>query len=678
MKKIKYLYGKLKEHRAELGLWGTFKWLLFAIRFRTLLFFGRVSDYTKEGNINEDEEDYEYITKKDSRNIFIFSGIPFYDIGGGQRGAQLTRTFNQLGYNVYYIFANYSSESKIYRMEIPTIVHKHIDKYPLESFTNHIKKDDVLIIEFPHAKFIPYIEEAKSVGAKIVYENIDNWETSLGGDLFSRDNLNLILKNSNLLVGTAKPLVKQLEGYIKELKINKPIIYEANAVDDALFNMHKPFKKPSDFVDGEKVLLYYGSLWGEWFDWSLIYETAKKFPSYSILLIGEDKNLGDKKDDAPKNVHFLGIKKQSDLPAYLHFSDYALLPFKVDKIGEYVSPLKIFEYISMGKRVISTGLPEVIGFPNVHIGNTPKEWSSILRKNPSIDLEASNAFIGQNNWYCRCVEILRGLNIENKIPQKFINNISIIILNYNNKKCIFDCIDGLIRYSKRYKYEIIVVDNQSTDGSYELLRDNYGKKIKLIRNTKNGCSSGRNLGIKESTREYILMLDSDQFALHSNWLDCYLLLLNEYPKLGAVGWAAGYIRRHKNDTTPIVDYYPYRFMPANALFRSDIDYLGSGGLLAKRSTLKKAGLFDERYDPTCYEDTDLSFAIKNAGFQIVYSPYLNIYHIPHQTTKNGEINHNAVLEEHEKIFFEKWNNENPSLLEVDYRKMAKDKKKTKK
>lgn len=664
MKKIKYLMGKLKEHKEELGFWGVLKWLLFAVRFRTLLFFGRVSDYSNEGNINTKKETPGLITKAGRAKVFIFAGIPFYDIGGGQRAAQLTRTLNNLGYEVYYFFSHNSSESKIYRMEIPTVVHKNIAKYDLETFSKIIKKNDIVIVEFPDEKFVPYVELAHKMKLKIVYENIDNWETSLGANIFKRESLNAILKSADLLVGTAKPLVKQLKQYCKKLGLKKAILYEPNAVDDSLFNVHKEYEMPDDFIKGEKTLIYYGTLWGEWFDWDLVYGVAKKFPKYSVLLIGEYKNLGSKIENAPKNVHFLGIKKQSDLPAYLYYADFALIPFKVNKIIESVSPLKIFEYLAMNKPVLTTSMPEVISFPGVLVGDTVKEWSNQILNFKGVDSLAIREFTGNNSWYCRCTEILVKLNImSKKCPERFYKNISIIVLNYNNMNCIFDCVNSLLNNSKHYKYEIIVVDNGSKDGSYERLQKEYQDKIKLLRNDKNGCSSGRNLGIKAAKNEYILMLDSDQFALHERWLDCYLWIAQKArEKIGAIGWAAGFVRTNKRGTTPIVDYFPYRYMPANGLYRMDIDYLGSGGLFVKSDILKRAGMFDEIYDPTCYEDTDLSFAIRNLKYKIAYSPYLSIYHIPHQTTKHSDFSHNNLLDEHEKIFLEKWKKINPDLL----------------
>lgn len=661
MKKVGNLYKKAKKHFDELGFMGGLRWLLFAIRFRTIMFVtGKGAAKTnKEGNINEKKQKGDFL-RKDSPDIYVFSMIPYYDIGGGQRPAQITKAMNLLGYRMHYIFGMHTSESVIFDMEIPTIIHRYINDYSDIDFENNIKKDDIVIVDFPYSKFIPYIEKAKKKGAKIVYENIDNWETSLGNNLFVKDDLYEVLKLADLLVGTASFLVDQLKSYCKELKIKKPIIYNPNAVNDTLFNPKQHFDKPEDFVAGEKTLIYYGSLWGDWFDWDLLYGIAKAFPNYSFLLIGEKENIRAITAKAPKNVHFLGIKHQSTLPAYLEYSDYAIIPFKVDKIGEAVSPLKIFEYISMNKYVMTTSMPEVTQYPNTFCGDTIKEWSAFLKKkNHKVDVSKRDLFIDDNNWFSRCNDILKVVGLGKK---KFNKKISIIILNHNNRNCILECVDSVLRHSNGYNVEVIVVDNASTDDSVKILQKQFGKRIKIIKNSKNGCSSGRNLGVKESTGKYLMFLDSDQFVNHDNWMDSFVELLTSNNDVGAIGWAAGWIKKNKYGFSPTVDEYPYRSMPANMLARTDIDYLGSGGLFLNKKIFNEIGGFDEVFDPTCYEDTDFSYAIKNAGYKLMYSPYLGVIHVPHQTTNNKELSHETLIEKHRKKFIEKWKEKNSSLL----------------
>jgi GT2 family glycosyltransferase len=79
------------------------------------------------------------------------------------------------------------------------------------------------------------------------------------------------------------------------------------------------------------------------------------------------------------------------------------------------------------------------------------------------------------------------------------------------------------------------------------------------------------------------------------------------------------------------------------------------------------GGFDTAYDPTCFEDTDLSLLIRDNGYELAYCPSLLIRHMAHQTTEaDGKDWHFDLLEKNGKYFFEKWNVRNKKLLEYYY------------
>ena len=215
----------------------------------------------------------------------------------------------------------------------------------------------------------------------------------------------------------------------------------------------------------------------------------------------------------------------------------------------------------------------------------------------------------------------------------------------------------------KYGYEIIVVDNGSEDGSYEMLRDKYESKICLLRNSKNGCSSGRNLGVLHAKGDWIVFLDSDQWVISDSWLDCSLNILNDKITLGAISWNAGWFEPNKT-TGPIVDYLPNRgITDCNCLYRTDIAYLATSGLVMKKKIFEEIGGFDEFYDPTCFEDTDLSLKIRQKGYDIAYSPYMAIMHLPHQTTKSGSSAHTKLMNRNGEYFKNKWEKIDKSLLE---------------
>ena len=239
--------------------------------------------------------------------------------------------------------------------------------------------------------------------------------------------------------------------------------------------------------------------------------------------------------------------------------------------------------------------------------------------------------------------------------------ISVIVLNHNNRSIIGRSVDGLLAYQGRYGYEILVVDNDSTDGSYEWLRERYGGRVALIRNERNGCASGRNLGIAHARGELLLFLDSDQWPVSARWLDAPLSVLRQHPGVGAVGWNGGWFDP-KTLEGPTTAALPHGGITPGVMFRTDLGYLGSGGLLVRREALAGPSSFDEAYDPTCFEDTDLSLQIRDRGFALAYCPYMNLYHLPHQTTRSGSEAHTRLMQRNGAYFVQKWRARNPALI----------------
>lgn len=643
---------KFKEKYRSAGLLETLKWFYSSAKLRLISAGARGGDYL---SIKTSEK--AALLLKPLPSIFICAGVPYYDIGGGQRSSQLAKVFNSMGYAVYYFYAYPSSESESYRLPLPLCAHHVANESTAKKIRERVNPDDIFIFEAPCSAFAPLLKLAKEKRCKIIYESIDNWETELGRGVIDRGVLLELLDSAHVISATARPLAVQVKEYISDLGLpEKEVIYLPNAVDTGSFSPMKKHERPEDMKTGRVTLLYFGSLWGKWFDWELIFQLAALHPEYCINLIGDCSKIPDKVSKAPYNVRFLGLKPHSALPAYLAHTDYALIPFKPGEISDYVSPLKAFEYIAMGKRVLSTTLPDIEGYPNVYTGNTARSWERHIEKDHIIT--PSTDFTNNNSWHSRANTLLSlaAFSEESLLRDK----LSIVILNRNNKDIIIHAINSLTTFMGDMSYEIIVVDNCSTDGSYEMLRD-MGDEIILLKNSKNGCSSGRNLGASHAKGEYILFLDSDQWPLCEGWLKPYEEVMKLRPDFGLIGWAAGFFDR-TGKAHHVADSFPHRYMPPNALARTDIGYLGSGGMLIKKDVFLSVGGFDINYDPTCYEDTDISLKVRNAGKEIYYCPYAGIYHLPHQTTKSGSEGHRLMCELKGEYFARKWKSKNPDLL----------------
>lgn len=591
---------------------------------------------------------------KNTCPVFIFTGVPFYDVGGGQRCSQLTKVFDKMGYEVHYIYAYESSESKKFDLYNPALTHTYLGNLTEEAVIKLLRDRNLFIFEAPYQGFLPYLYLAKKCHVPVIYEHIDNWESSLGCLLYDKKSFDQFIEHSDYLVATSVELVKQLKQYTK-----KEIAYLPNAVDINVFEPSYKVEEPKDLVKGKKTLLYFGSLWGEWFDWDLLIKVAEKTHDCSYNMIGDFAPIKDKVADMPSNIHFLGMKKQIELPAYLKYSDIAILPFKNCEIGKYVSPLKIFEYIAMNKYVLSEPLPDVIGYPNTLCSDNADEWINAIEG--ELKIENCSEFVSNNSWYDRCDKLLKMSNMYYLEAEQYKNKISVIVLNHNNDRVIHRCVASLLAHNEKYNYEVIVVDNNSTDGSTENLKNNFGTQIKLVKNDKNGCSSGRNLGVKNANGEIIVFLDSDQWVVSNSWLDAGLWILRQRKSVGAVSWGAGWFTS-EDCRGPIVDYFENRAISSEILYRNDVSYLATSGFLMEKQVFEKIGGFDEFYDPTCFEDTDLSLAVNDYGLQTVYCPYLNIMHLPHQTTESGSKKHTELFNRNSKYFVDKWKNKNPRLF----------------
>lgn len=576
--------------------------------------------------------------------LYIMTGVPYDDIGGGQRAAQLARVALARGLKVVYVYAYRKWEGGVEvesRVELPNLEHRYLDDSVLADISASLRPEDTVLFELPHPRFLPVLRAAAATGASSVFEMIDAWDSSLGGDWFSEGVLEEYLRASRKVVGTAKVLQNMLKGRGRD-----DALYLPNAFNEAIFDCYRTFPRPHEYVDGKRVFLYFGSLYGEWFCWDSVYAAARKNQDAVIYLIGD----GAARPDAPSNLVFLGARVIDELPAYLAHADVALLPFKPGHISDAVSPIKVFEYLAMGVPVVSLYLPEVVGYPNVHVANSVEEFAELCSRPLPVALDED--FLMSNSW---------GARLDALLPAPPMHGlISVVVLMHNNEKIIGRCLRSLRRHAVPLGIEIIVVDNQSSDRGAEIVRTEF-PEVKLVSNSKNGCSSGRNLGVSQASGEYIMFLDSDQWFTSRGAFEESFEVLKSNPAVGAVGWAAGWFADgNESFGGPIVDYLPKRGTTTADYvamgFRTDIAYLGSGGMLVSRTLFDAVRGFDEAYDPTCFEDTDFSLLIKNAGRLIAYRDLQGIRHQAHQTTGASASNerYQEIFRRNAEHFGKKW------------------------
>ncbi len=239
------------------------------------------------------------------------------------------------------------------------------------------------------------------------------------------------------------------------------------------------------------------------------------------------------------------------------------------------------------------------------------------------------------------------------------NLISIIILNWNGKKITEECINSLMPQINK-NFEIIVVDNGSTDGSLKYL----GKKfpnIKLIQNKENlGYSEGNNIGVKNSKGKFILILNND-VIVDKNFLKEIWKNKNKANILGV----KNYYYNHKNILWSVgskvnkftmkaslignrekdIGYYDHNFTPPQ---------ITGSAMLIDKKVIENIGFLDKTY--FCYyEETEWQTRAKNAGYTTSWIPKAKLWHRVGFSTGGGRTPLSAYyLVRNRGYFIKKW------------------------
>ena len=225
------------------------------------------------------------------------------------------------------------------------------------------------------------------------------------------------------------------------------------------------------------------------------------------------------------------------------------------------------------------------------------------------------------------------------------NDVSIILVNYNTKEITTDCIRSIFQNTKGIKFEIIVVDNNSSDGSVEYLKREFNGKIKLIESDVNlGFGGGANIGIKESTGKYVLLLNTDTVILDNTIKNMFDFMEGEENKdVAVIGVVL--IDENGNALQSYGEFLPFKvginefifkaFLPKKlnrailknekveefktGLFQNkrfvEVDYIIGADMFIRKDVIDEVGVFDERFF-MYFEEADLQLRMKKRGYKI--------------------------------------------------------------
>lgn len=244
---------------------------------------------------------------------------------------------------------------------------------------------------------------------------------------------------------------------------------------------------------------------------------------------------------------------------------------------------------------------------------------------------------------------------------------SIIILTYNKIEYTRQCIESIRKHTLKDSYELIVVDNCSSDGTKEWLKEQ-NDIITLFNDTNVGFPKGCNQGIELSKGENILLLNNDT-VVTENWLHNLATCLNSSPKFGAVGPVTNSCAYYQAIETN------YSTMEEMQSFSEKYNVLDSSKweerlkligfcLLIKKEVIEKIGFLDERFSPGNYEDDDYSIRIRREGYKLMLCKDTYIHHYG-GTSFNENKEYSQLLINNEAKFKEKWGFTSAKNMEIN-------------
>jgi GT2 family glycosyltransferase/tetratricopeptide (TPR) repeat protein len=243
---------------------------------------------------------------------------------------------------------------------------------------------------------------------------------------------------------------------------------------------------------------------------------------------------------------------------------------------------------------------------------------------------------------------------------------SIIILCCNQLDYTRQCLESLLRHT-RAPYELILVDNASTDGTAEYLEEVRRRpgpaRVEVIRNdTNRGFPAGCNQGLARARGRYIVLLNNDT-RLTPGWLDGLVAwALHDWPAVGMVGPVTNNAPDAQKVPGPdpaldTLDAFALDRRRAFAGQTLSVKRLTGFCLLVRREVLDRVGSFDERYGIGFFDDDDLCVRAREAGFRLHIALDVFVYHHGNRTFQALGINSRDKLVENFDRFRAKWGQE---------------------
>ncbi|MHB0913496.1 MAG: glycosyltransferase family 2 protein [Armatimonadota bacterium] len=252
-------------------------------------------------------------------------------------------------------------------------------------------------------------------------------------------------------------------------------------------------------------------------------------------------------------------------------------------------------------------------------------------------------------------------------------NLSILIVNWNTRELLARCIESVYAHPPAVDFEVVVVDNASTDGSAAMVRERF-PDVRLIANAENaGYAEGNNQGLRVSAGRHVLLLNPDT-EVRPGALYALVAFMDAHPNAAAVACRlVGPDERVQRSCRSFPDprgvLFEYlglaRLFPRSRFFGSyrmtwfdyatetEVDQPMASCLLLSRQAIDKVGMFDKEF-PIFFNEVDWCYRAKKSGWKVYFTPTAEVLH--HGGASTRQVKPAMVRESHRSLvaFYERY------------------------
>jgi polysaccharide pyruvyl transferase CsaB len=585
-----------------------------------------------------------------------------------QRPQQLMKQFAKVGHRVFYVAQRFRSDGPPWEItpKLPNIyevtlrapeknVYKDrlgpADADALFEALDALRRDrslgaTVSIVQLPF--WSPVARRFREERAwPVVYDLMDHHAGFSSNEPAMLEEERGLLESAGLVLASSASLEEDARRH------NEHVLRLPNACD------YEHFASASALPNARPVVGYYGAI-SDWFDSALVAELAERRPDWDFVLVGS--TWGARLGRLPKlpNVALPGEKSYAEIPKWLAKFDVAIIPFQVTPLTEATNPVKAYEILAAGKPLVSAPLPELSAMaPFVRTASTAAEFEKAIEEaladTGAEAIARRRGFARENTWEKRFDAMAPA--VARTFPK-----LSIVVVTYNNRELNELCLESLTARTEWPNFEIVVVDNASTDGTPSLLERVAARdpRIRPILNDSNrGFAAASNAGVAASSGEYLILLNNDTVVTRG-WAAALVRHLAADPALGLVGPVTNAI---SNEARVPVEYTDMAGLPdwaRNWALAHDeesfpIPMLAFFCVATRRAIWDEVGPLDERFSIGMFEDDDYTRRVREKGYAVRCARDAFVHHWQMASFRRmSEKDYYALFEANKKKYEEKW------------------------